>query len=160
MWRKKCRKRKLFCGWRRGGGGKGEGWGVGRNCFTPLYPVLPPPHTHCRYPASKCKLVESLYNNDGDQFVKCWQILLELNFKGLYRSSKKEKESRCLVLTFSIKREFRHFHVVVVVQWRKRNVQKSVMHVQSCCFANLYLLLFCRSRWRHRSRCLSSLMST
>ena len=27
------------------------------------------------------------------------------------------------------------FHVVVV-QGRQRNVQKSVMHVQSCCFAN------------------------
>ena len=28
-----------------------------------------------------------------------------------------------------------HFHVAVV-QWRERNVQKSVTHVQSCCFAN------------------------
>ena len=34
------------------------------------------------------------------------------------------------------------------------------MHVQSCCFANLNLLLFCRSRCRRRRRrrCLSSLM--
>ena len=31
------------------------------------------------------------------------------------------------------------------------------MHVQSCCFAYLSLLLFCRSRWRRRRRCLSSL---
>ena len=31
----------------------------------------------------------------------------------------------------SKKREIRHFHVVVV-QRRQRNVQKSVMHVQSC----------------------------
>ena len=31
------------------------------------------------------------------------------------------------------------------------------MHEQSCCFANLNLLLFCRSRCRRRSRCLSSL---
>ena len=29
---------------------------------------------------------------------------------------------------------YRHFHVVVM-QWRQRNEQKSVMHVQSCCFA-------------------------
>ena len=36
---------------------------------------------------------------------------------------------------FSIKREIRHFHVVVF-QLRQRNVQKSVMQVQSCCFAN------------------------
>ena len=34
------------------------------------------------------------------------------------------------------------------------------MHVQSCCFAILNLFLFCRSRWRRRRRCLSSLIST
>ena len=31
------------------------------------------------------------------------------------------------------------------------------MHVRSCCFANLNLLLFCRWRCRRRRRCLSSL---
>ena len=53
-----------------------------------------------------------------------------------------------------------HFHVVVV-QRRLRNVEKikSVMHVQSCCFANINLLLLCRSRCRRRRRCLSSLLS-
>ena len=77
----------------------------------------------------------------------------------LYRSSGKEylRKSLSCVLTSSTKPEFRHFHVVVV-QWRQRNLQKSVMHVQSCCFANLQLLLFSRSRWRHRS--LSSLSGT
>ena len=39
------------------------------------------------------------------------------------------------------------------MQRRLRNVQKSVMHVQRCCFVNLTLLLFCR----RRRRCLSSL---
>ena len=68
------------------------------------------------------------------QFVKCWYFFLELT-----------------------KREIRYFHVAVV-RWRKRNVQKSVIHVHSCCFANLNLLLFCRSRWRHHRRCLSSLL--
>ena len=72
-------------------------------------------------------------------FVKCWQ----------------EKESCCLVFPSSTKREFRHFHVVVV-QRRQRNVRQSVIHVQSCCFANLNLLLFCRSRCRRRY--LSSLL--
>ena len=38
------------------------------------------------------------------------------------------------MFTSSIKRQIRHFPVVVV-QWRQRNAQKSVMHVQSCCFA-------------------------
>ena len=60
----------------------------------------------------------------------------EFNSKGLYQSSRKEKESCFLVFLSSKKREIRHFHVVVV-QRRHRNVQKSVMHVQSCCFANL-----------------------
>ena len=40
------------------------------------------------------------------------------------------------MLTSSTKGEVRYFHVVVV-QWRQRSTQKSVMHVQSCCFANL-----------------------
>ena len=34
------------------------------------------------------------------KFVKFWQFFLELNSKRLYRSTGKEKESRCLVLTF------------------------------------------------------------
>ena len=40
-----------------------------------------------------------------------------------------------------MKREIRHFHVVVG-QRQQRNVEKSVMHVQSCCFAYPNLLLF------------------
>ena len=67
-------------------------------------------------------------------FIKCWQMFLELNSKRLYQSSGKEKESRCLVFTSSTKRKIRLFHVLVV-QRRQRNVQKSVMHVQSCCFS-------------------------
>ena len=83
-------------------------------------------------------------------------IFWELSSEGLYQSSRKEKESCCPVFSSSTKREIRHFHVVVV-QRRQRNVQKSVMHVQSCCFVNLDLLLYCRSRCRHRRRSLSSL---
>ena len=80
--------------------------------------------------------------------------------KRLYKSSKKEKESCCLVFPSSTKCEIRHFHVVVV-QHRLRNVQKSVMLLQSCCFVNLNQLLFCRSRCRcrrNRRRCLSFLL--
>ena len=64
-----------------------------------------------------------------------------MNSNRLYRSSGKEKESRCLAFTCFTKREIRQFHVVVV-QRRPRNVQKSVRHVQSCYFANQNLLLF------------------
>ena len=74
---------------------------------------------------------------------------MELNSKGMHQSSGKEKESCCLLFPSSTKREIRQFHVVVV-QRRQRNVQKSVMHVQSCRFA---CLLFCRSRCRRSRRC-------
>ena len=53
----------------------------------------------------------------------------------------------------STKRGIRHFHVVVAQQWRQRNEQKSVMHVQSCFLANLNLLLFCRSHCPRFCRC-------
>ena len=79
--------------------------------------------------------------------------ILELNPKGLHQSSGKEKESCCLLFPSSTKREIRHFHVVVVKR-RQRNVQKSVMHVQSC------LLLFWRFRCRRRPRCVNSLITT
>ena len=57
-------------------------------------------------------------------FFKCWLIFLESNSRKLYRSSGKGKEKRCLRYTSSTKREFRHFHVVVL-QWRQRNVQRA-----------------------------------
>ena len=58
-----------------------------------------------------------------------------LNPKGPYLSLEKEKENFCVVLTYSINqaREIRKLHVAVVQQ-RLRNVQKRVIHVQSCFF--------------------------
>ena len=87
-------------------------------------------------------------------FVKCWQMFLELNSKRLYQSSGKEKESFCLVFPSTRKRE--RYDCAVTA----KKCKKSVTHVQSCCFANLNLLLFYRSRCRRRRRrrCLSSLM--
>ena len=61
-----------------------------------------------------------------------------------YLSLQNEKEYFCVVFTYSIKRahEIRYFHVVIV-QWRQRIiVQKNMLHMQSCCFANLNLLVF------------------
>ena len=82
-----------------------------------------------------------------------------LNPKGPYLSLEKERETFCVVFTYSVKQvhEIRKFHVAIVQRWLK-NVQKSVMHVQSCCFANINLLLFCCSRCRRRCCCLSSLL--
>ena len=83
-----------------------------------------------------------------------------LNPKGQDLSLQKGKENFHVVFTCSIKwaREIGKFHVAVGRR-RLGNVQKSVMHAQSCCFANLNLLLFCRSRCRRHRRCLSSILS-
>ena len=80
-----------------------------------------------------------------------------LNRIGLYLSLEKEKETFCVVFTYSIKRsrEIRKFHVAVV-QRRLRNVEKSVIHEQSCCFAKINLLLFNCSRCRRS--CFNSLL--
>ena len=80
-----------------------------------------------------------------------------LNSKDFIKVLGKEKESPCLVVLFSTKREISHFYGLVV-QRPQRNVQKSVMHVQSCCFANLNLLLFSCSGCCCCHCCLSSLM--
>ena len=75
------------------------------------------------------------------KFVKCW------HFFGV------EFER-----TVSTKSGIWHFQVVVV-QRQQRNVDKTapVLHVQSCCFANLNLLLLCRSRSRRRRRILRAI---
>ena len=62
---------------------------------------------------------------------------------------RKRKFLCCVQLPYYLTgtREIGKFHVAIV-QRRLRYVQKSVMHVQSCRFANVSLLLFCRSRCR------------
>ena len=78
-----------------------------------------------------------------------------LNPKGPYVSLEKDKQNFCVVLTYSIKRarEIRKFHVAVVQQ-RVRNVQKNVIHVERCFFANLNLLFFAV----RRRLCINSLL--
>ena len=64
--------------------------------------------------------------------VKCEPTLLEPNSYEPYSSSERERKFSVYLFTSSIKREIRHFPIVVM-EWRKRNIQKSVMHVQSWC---------------------------
>ena len=90
------------------------------------------------------------YSNAGKVF---WSWIL----KDCIKVQKRKTESCCLLFPSSTKRELGPFHVIVV-QRRQRNVQKGVMHVQSCCFADLNLLLFCLSRCRRRRRCINSLV--
>ena len=94
-----------------------------------------------------------------------WFYLISFNLSNIGKfsgveSKRMERKGKFLsifVFTYSIKQacEISKFHVTVVPR-RLKNVQKSMM--QSCCFANLNLLLFCHSCcWRH-CRCLSSLL--
>ena len=62
------------------------------------------------------------------EFPRSWSL-------GDRTQVQKENEKFVVAFMFSIKREIRHFHVVVF-QWRQRNVQKSVMHEQSFCFTD------------------------
>ena len=84
-------------------------------------------------------------------------MFLELNSKGLYQSSGKEKESCCLVLPSSTKREIRYFHLVgrattVEKCTKKRDAGAKLLS----CQMNIKLLFFCRSFSRRPCRCLSS----
>ena len=63
-------------------------------------------------------------------------FFLELNSERLYRSSGKEKVSHCLVFTSHTKREIRVF-LVVVVQWRQRNIQ---MYKKAWCTCRVVVL--------------------
>ena len=72
-------------------------------------------------------------------------------------TKRKKKENRCLVFTSPLKLEIRKFHVVVA-RWRQRNVRKRRDARAKLLFCLSNLLLFCRSRCRHR--CISSLLSS
>ena len=63
---------------------------------------------------------------------KCFRSLI---LKPVSKFKKRKEKVVFLCSLSSKKREIRHSHVVVV-QRGQRNVQKSVMHVQSFCFAN------------------------
>ena len=83
-------------------------------------------------------------------------IFFELNSKGLYQSSGKEK--KFFVLS---RRPRQNMKLVIFTSYscsdgKEMAVQKSVMYVRSCFFAKLNLLLFYRHRCRHHRRCLSS----
>ena len=81
-------------------------------------------------------------------------MFLELSSKSLYLTLEKEKKRKLLSsVHVLLKCDIKKFHFVVVQRWQ-RNVQKSVMHVQSCCFA---VLFFCRSPCRRC--CFSSQMA-
>ena len=127
-------------------------WKINDGC---LQPSSPPPHLNnrkFRIPRQRRARKRRSKSDFGffQSLLRLLQLIyFELNSKETYSTSERERLfSRRLVMSF-IKREIRHFRVAVV-QWRQRNVQRSVMHVQSCCFCLFNLLLFWRSRCRRR----------
>ena len=83
---------------------------------------------------SRCFKLCRVYSNSLKMSNVPRQISLELITWAPHSSLDREKNIRHRLFTSSIKFAIRHFHVIIV-QGRQRNVQKSVMHVQSCCFA-------------------------
>ena len=97
-------------------------------------------------PEIHLKIKFALFQTSLILFHLICQMLVKfsgLNPKGPYLSLEKERETFCVVFTYSVKQvhEIRKFHVAVMQRWLK-NVQKSVMHVQSCCFANITYCFF------------------
>ena len=88
-------------------------------------------------------------SNAGD-FSRSW--ILKILFK--FKRGRKIRRGMSTSNIY-IKRQIRRFHVVVV-QWtsKKSHVLKSVMHLQSCCFAFAIVFWSCR----RRRICLSSLL--
>ena len=108
-------------------------------------------------------ILGSLYNDDGDGYgyenvtykvnLRCLKLdrtySISLNSSNVGKvfcswilkdciKVQERKRRCCFLFPSSTKREIRQFRVVVV-QRRQRNVQKNVMHVQSCCsFAVLF----------------------
>ena len=82
-----------------------------------------------------------------------WSWILEDGIKV------QEKKNKFVVLCYRPRQNaFRKFHVACSRVTTAEKCTKNVIHAQSCCFANLNPLLFCRSRCRRRRRCLSSLI--
>ena len=85
-------------------------------------------------------------------YIKCWRISLKLISCETHSSLERERKILRRLFTSSIKREIRHFQVVVV-QVPQRNVQKLKREARAkLLFCLINLLLFWRSRSRRRRR--------
>ena len=73
---------------------------------------------------------------------KCWQILCSWILKDCIKSQEKKKKVVVLSSRLPTNMKVGIFTPVVVVQWRQRNVQKNLMHVQNCWFANQTYCVF------------------
>ena len=92
-------------------------------------------------------------------FVKSWQNCLGLIESERTVSEFRKRNRKFLCCVDQLHKagvwHSRKFHVADL-QRQLRNVQKSVMHVQSCYFANINQLLFCCPCCHRHSCCLNS----
>ena len=79
-----------------------------------------------------------------------------LNPKGPYLSLEKKRKFLCWVHQLHKAGPWNYEVSSRRLATTAKKCTKSVMHVQSCCFANVNRLLFCRSRCRRRRCCLSA----
>ena len=121
-------------------------WHILTNCQNR---VQPPWKVNLR-----CLRAYSITFNSSNVGNFFWSWIL----KDCIKVEEKKKKVIVRLLPPSTKREIRQFHVVVA-QRRQRNVQKSLMHVQSYCFACLNLLLFCCIRCYRRRGWVNFLIS-
>ena len=91
-------------------------------------------HGNCRLKSEFADSQSSSWLFQLAYLVNHVRNLLELNSEEPHPSSERERKFRCCLFTFSIRHGIRQFHVVVL-QKRQRNVQKNVLHKQSCYFA-------------------------
>ena len=138
-------------------------WGLGFNLPNPLGHRGAPSQMWCVWstcssPEPLLSILRSFSLDDGDgsenltlkmnsrffKLCRAYSSSLKMSNVGEFSWSSclkdptqvlKEKTNSLSLVYVLHKREIRDFHAVVV-QWRPRNVQNSVLHVQSCCFAN------------------------
>ena len=92
------------------------------------------------------------------QFIKFWQIFGIWILQELYLSSEKEKGSCWLAFTSSRNVSLGRFTLLACSG--RKNCTKSIMHMQSCCFASLLnQLLLCRSHYCCCCRCLNPIFN-
>ena len=109
----------------RGGGGKGKryaGYVSNRDLKIRGWRQ----QQNCRRKSEFAFFQSSLRLLQVTNFVKCRWTLLKLNSDEPYPTSERERKFHRRLCTSPVKREIRHFHVVVV-QSGQRKVQKSVM---------------------------------
>ena len=119
-----------------------ERWILKMRKFTFSVTFLPPLHTaaktsHKNWICSHCPKLYRAYSisfNSSDVGKCFWSWIL----KDCIKVQEKKKKVAVLCSRSRTKREIRHFQFVVV-QGRQRNLQISVLHVQSCCFAKFKL---------------------